>query len=119
LEGLRAYLGGSASASKSRIFEDLQPDSEILKIIGKTLRKAEHIEIATCIEQRRKDDVKHVYVDTHAATSFSASETTIPIDKYHKDMNKFSYAGDEGYQAVLSFLLEALTRAAVSGGDQC
>jgi hypothetical protein len=117
LEGLRAYLGGSASASKSRIFEDLQPDSEILKIIGKTLRKAEHIEIATCIEQRRKDDVKHVYVDTHAAMSFSASEMIIPIDDYHKDMNKFSYAGDEGYQAVLGFLFKVMEDVASVRAD--
>jgi predicted AlkP superfamily phosphohydrolase/phosphomutase len=107
---LRTYLGGSAATSKARIFEDLQPGSEILQIDGKVLRSAAHIDIVTCIEQRRTSDDGDVHVDTREAMTFSRSEKIVPIDEYHKDMNKFGYTGQDGFQAVLTYLLEALAK---------
>jgi hypothetical protein len=96
----------------------VRPGSELLKIIGKTLREATHIKIVTCIEQKRKDDVEAVHVDSFQAASFSADENIIPIDNYHDDMNKFSYAGDDSYQAVLTCLLEALEDVAAASPNQ-
>ena len=87
---------------------DLDRGSEVLKDIGATLRQADYIRIATCIEQKRKDG--DVHVDFDQAMSYSRSEEIVEINEYHKDMNKFDLRSDSGYQTVLGFLDDVLSQ---------
>lgn len=106
LQALEPLLGGTAAQSKASIFEDMKPNSEILMLIGQTLRSATHLKIATCIEQQKSPN--SVHVAENEARAFSASERIILLNSYHRDMNKFGHADEEGYQAVLGFLEEVL-----------
>ncbi|OCK98199.1 uncharacterized protein K441DRAFT_741253, partial [Cenococcum geophilum 1.58] len=104
-------------SSMTRTLRDLQPDSELLKMLRDTLTElSPDIRFITCVEQKltlaplidgQRRENYHA-VDMNGARIYSQSEDIIPIQGDHREMIKFSYKGDMHYQQVLRQLRRSL-----------